>query len=315
MLVLGAQGLVAGTAWRVQVSGTGPGADAIVAVLRADGNVVGSVDGVLAAPGPDVDATVVVTADGVLVRVGGSSALAVAALRADLAEAVPGRAVRVLGSDGRVALDVTAHLLPGAVALTSVVLAFPGTAERVARWRHRGTLDLLTGAGGLRGPAGWVLLVPSLVPSRMLLTLPAVGVAVLGCGLTGNLDVGPAGFAGLTATFLLGSTVCTGLGVLGGFLLRSREEVQAFSWSVVALTAVFGGVLVPLDAVPEAAAAALRLSPSSLYADGWRHGLTGGPVGREALLVAVPVVVLALVAVLVQRLGVPAAREERTGRR
>lgn len=300
-LALTVQGLVTGTAWRVQVAGEGPAATHVAAALQRDGDVVDAVHGLLAAPGPDVDATIVVTDELVLVRVTASSALAVADLRSVVADTLPGRPVQVLGPDGRPAHDLSAHLLAGAVALTAVVLAFPGTAERVACWRRRGTLGLLTGAGGLRGPAGLRLLGLALLPSRMLLTVPAVVVALVGCALTRTLDLRGTGVAVLVVTFVLGSAVCTGLGMVGGFLLRSRGEVAALSWIVVGLVVVFGGVLLPFSGVPQAAADVLRWSPSSVFADSWRDGLTGGPVGvRDLGGIALLFVGSALVAVLVQ---------------
>lgn len=299
VLVLTVQGFLAGTSWRVQVAG--PGAERVGGVLLRDGDRVEPVAGALAAPGPDVDATVVVTGGAVLVRVAADSALAAGDLRRAAAEALPGVPVRVLGPDGREVHDVTAQLLPGAVGLTVVVLAFPGTAGRVARWRRRGTLDLLTGAGGLRGPGAPRLLGLVLLPSRVLLAVPAAAVAVLGCALTGTLAPSGAAIALLAATFVLGSAACTGLGVLAAALLRPRAEVRALSWTVVALTAVFGGVLLPPSGVLPVASAVLRWSPSSVVAGSWREGLTGTPPGTGAVAgVAVLLSVLVLVLVLLR---------------
>ncbi|WP_432564901.1 hypothetical protein [Kineococcus sp. SYSU DK003] len=185
-----------------------------------------------------------------------------------------------------------AHLLPTAVALTALVLGLPGTAGRVVRWRGRGTLALLLGAGGLRRPGRARRLALVLVPSRLLLTVPAAVVAVAGCALTGTLDVGArttatgvlSGALGLVVVAVLGSATCTTLGVLAGCLLRPREA-RLVLWPAAVVVAL-GGVLVPLPVLPDPAAAVLRWIPPAVMAEGLREGLTSG-AGPRGVTVAV----------------------------
>jgi hypothetical protein len=265
--------LVPAGPWTVQVGG--PGSAVVTAALRDAGQDVRAVEGgALGAPGPGLDATVVVTREGhALVRTSPTAVLAAGELRATVTAALGGAAtVEVLGPDGRPLRDVDAFLLPGAVALTAVLLGAAGTAGRVVGWRRRGTIGLLLGAAGLgAGRGGSLRAALVLVPSRWVLLVPAVALATVGAGTLPH----PAALPAFLAVCAIGGAACTVLGVLLGCVLRSRREARVVSWSLVVLTAVFGGVVVPFAVLPEAVVAVLRWSPPAVFADGVRAVLTG----------------------------------------
>lgn len=299
----------------VVVAGDPAAVGALVDALGESGDAVDGAGDRLGAPGPGVDATVVVApdADRATIRLSHRASFAAGDLRQEVTAAVPGARVEVLGPGGDVVHDSSGQLLPGAVVLTALVLALPGTAGRVVAWRRRGVLDvLLPAVAGRYGSVGAALrLALLLVPSRWLLTLPAVVVAVLGCAATGVLSLDVASCVGFATVVLLGSAACTTLGVLVGCLLRSRREARAVLWPAVAVVAVFGLVLLPPPVLPDPAAAVLRWTPPAVFADGLRTALTATPGTSPAIAAAVLAVVLAAATAVLVRWFRTALRPER----
>lgn len=287
---------------------TSVGTHALVESLTDRGDVVSVASGALGAPGPGLDATVVVAPSGdrVTVRVTETGAFAVDGLRREVGDALPGAQVEVLGPDGQDVHGSAGQLLPGAVVLTALVLALPGTAGRVVGWRTRGALDvLLPAVAGRHGPhrAG-LRMALLLVPSRWLLTIPSVVVTVVGCAIADVLVVDVTSVAVLASLVLLGSAVCTTLGTLVGCLLRSRREARVLLWPTVVVVAVFGLVLLPSAVLPGAAAAVLRWTPTAVFAEGMRDAVTAR-TGTATLvsLAVLAVVLVAVTAVLVRAFG------------
>lgn len=234
----------------------------------------------LGAPGPGVDATVTVPATGtVLVRVAPSATWAVGDLLAAVQRALPGRTVRVLGPDGHAAHGVAGQLQPAVLVLTAVVLALPGTAGRVRSWRRRGTLALLAGTTTARGVRA-VRLAGALLPSRLLLAVPAVVVVVA------VNRPGPVSLLVLVLLAAAGTAAGTAVGALVGGLLRTGRETGPLLWALAALVGLFGGVLLPAAVLPDAADTVLRFTPTAWFADGVRTALAGGPVVPALLPVA-----------------------------
>jgi len=262
--------------WTVQVSGERAAVGVLVGELGAAGiEVRESGGGTLAAPGPEVDATIVARADGMLVRTGPGSGLAADDLRAAAAEALPGADVEVRGPDGRLVAGVQGYLLPASVTLTAVLLGVAGTAARVVGWRRRGTVALLVASGLLgTGPRSGLRAALVLVPSRWLLLAPAVVVAGV-ASFPGQAGSGWSWIPQLLVLSALGGGACTTAGVLLGCLLRSGREARVASWVLVVLVAVFGGVLVPVGFFPDAAAAVVSWAPPAVLADGLRAVLAG----------------------------------------
>lgn len=266
-----------GDAQVVQVAGARP-AVAVERALTAAGEEVRS-PGVgtarataLGAPGPGVDATVTVPADGpVLVRVAPSATWAVGDLLEAVQRALPSRTVRVLGPDGHAAHGVAGQLQPAVLVLTAVVLALPGTAGRVRSWRRRGTLALLAGTTTARGVRA-VRLAGALLPSRLLLAVPAVVLVVA------VNRPGPVPLVVLVLLAAAGTAAGTAVGALVGGLLRTGRETGPLLWALAGLVGLFGGVLLPAAVLPDAADTVLQFTPTAWFADGVRTALAGGPV-------------------------------------
>lgn len=301
LAVLAGQLLVLDRPRTVALSGDGAAVAVLGDAFGAGGDAVstagGPPGGSSGGPGAGVDASVAVAAGGqrVTVRLAQAAVFAAGDLRREITAALPHAQVQVLGPDGAVVHDSAGQLLPAAVVLTALVLALPGTAGRVVDWRRRGVVDVLLPAAAARhGRRGAGLrLALLLVPSRWLLTLPAVVVAVGGCALTGVLALDLASALAFAALVLVGSATCTTLGTLVGCLLRSRREARAVLWPAVGVVALVGLVLLPAPVLPAAAAAVLRWTPPAVFAEGVRTALTGAPGTSPALSLGLLAVVLA----------------------
>lgn len=278
LLVVGVLAALSGLAeedgpFTVQVADLDAASLQTAAALGAEGHVVTTGTGRSAAPGPGVDATVVVrhTPDlTVRIVVAERSPAAGRVLAATVSAALPAATVSTSLPDGSTPYDPAAFLLPGALPLAVLLLALPGTGGRVVRWRATGALRLLVTAGGGAGGLHWALL-----PSRALLSLVAAGSTVLVCAATGVLAPADGRLPALAVTAVLG-TLC--LLVAGSFvatLLRSEHESRVLLWLGVGVTSVFCGILLPFFVVPAPAAAVLGWTPTAVFADAWRSLLTG----------------------------------------
>ncbi len=172
-------------------------------------------------------------------------------------------------------------LTPGVLALAVMSTAFTSLAIATGFERRYGVLKRLGASplprtGLLAGKVGAVLL----VESGQLALLCGVG-AALGWDPSGGVTA----VAGAALLVLLGTAAFGALGLLLAGTLRAEATLAAANLVHLLLLAG-GGVVVPLDRYPDAAAAHLVLLPSGALGEGLRDVLSGGG------LAATPIVVL-----------------------
>lgn len=191
-----------------------------------------------------------------------------------------------LGTDDRLGA-----VAPGAVALAVLSTAFTSQAIATGFDRRWGVLRLLAttplGRGGLL--AGKALAV---------LAVEAVQVIVL-AGVALALGWRPvlAGVPAAAGVLVLGTAAFVALALVLAGTLRT-EAVLAVANLVWVLLAAGGGALLPLDLLPDAAAAVVRYLPSGALGEGLREALATGsvPVVHLAVLGAWTVAGAALAA-------------------
>ena len=172
-------------------------------------------------------------------------------------------------------------LVPGVLALAVMSTAFTGQAIATGFERSYGVLKRL-GATAL--------------PRRLLLAAKTLAVLVVEVGqvavAVAGLALGWSPTGGVLPALLLlalGTAAFSGLGLLMAGTLRAEATLAAANLVYVVLL-VTGGVVFPLAAFPDGAAALLALTPLAALAEGLRAAL-GGAGGLGA--VAAPLAVLA----------------------
>lgn len=168
-----------------------------------------------------------------------------------------------LGAGRRIDLVV-----PGVFALAIVSTAFTGQAIATGFDRRYGVLRFFgvtpLGRGGLLGGKALAVLI--------VVAIQAVVLSVLGLALGWRPDL--PGIAVAVALALLGCWAWVALAMLLAGTLRA-EAVLAVANLIWVLLAALGGILVPTDRMPDAAADVVRLLPSGALGDGLRAALTG----------------------------------------
>lgn len=158
---------------------------------------------------------------------------------------------------------------PRILALAVMSTAFTGAAIALGFDRRYGVLKRLAATALPR----W-----SMITGRVLANLAVIGIQLVALGgvaaLLGWRPVA-AGIGWALLVVLLGGLAFGALGVLLGGSLRA-EVVLALANAVWFVLLLAGGVVVPLDALPDGLAAVVRFLPSGALAEGLRVALTEG---------------------------------------
>lgn len=181
--------------------------------------------------------------------------------------------VAVLPIDGR-AVD---FLLPGTIALAIVATSFVSLGIATGYERAYGVLKRLGGAPVPRWAIlGAKALAVLAIESVQIALLVGLAVAVLGWtpGAGGSLLVA-------ILALVLGTVAFAGLGLAMAGALRA-EATLALANGLFLVFLLLGGIVLPVDRLPDAIEPVARLLPATALAEALRVGL-GGPDGVEAL--------------------------------
>lgn len=174
-------------------------------------------------------------------------------------------------------------LLPGSLALAVIATSLVNLGIATAYERHYGVLKRLGGSPLTRGGllAAKILAVLAVEIAEVVL-LVAIALMALGW------SVQP-GFAPvlLVVGLLLGTVTFAGLGLLLAGALRA-EATLALANGLFLAALMLGGIVLPLDHLPNALVAVARVLPAAALADTFRVALGSGgdPVGPVAILIA-----------------------------
>jgi ABC-2 type transport system permease protein len=176
------------------------------------------------------------------------------------------------------------RLLPGSIALAVIAASLVSLAISTGFERSYGVIKRLGGS-----PAGTSVVVAAktvsvlLVEAVQLVLLVGIAVGLLGFQ-AGPTVSGPV----ILAALLLGTVAFAGLGLLMAGTLRA-EATLALANLLLLLCLVLGGVVLPLDRLPEAVAAVAAVLPPALLTEALAIGfgtLAGDPSGPLLLLAA-----------------------------
>jgi len=162
-------------------------------------------------------------------------------------------------------------LLPGAMALAVIATGLVNLGIATAYERHYVVLKRLGGSPLTRG---------GLLAAKMLAVLAVeiaevvllVAIAALVLGWTAQAGVAP---GLLVAGLLLGTVTFAGLGLLMAGALRA-EATLALANGLFLAAMMMGGIVLPLDHLPDALVAVARLLPAAALADTFRIALGSG---------------------------------------
>ena len=175
----------------------------------------------------------------------------------------------VLARTELVQLDTTDRIgvvAPGALALAVMSTAFTSQAIATGFDRRSGVLRLL--ATTPLGPDG--LLVGKVLA---ILAVELIQLVVLG-GVAAGLGWRPTGVLPAVLLIALGTAAFTSLALLVAGTLRA-EAVLAGANLLWVLLLVGGGILLPVDTLPDGLATVVRLLPSGALGEGLRAALGG----------------------------------------
>ena len=186
------------------------------------------------------------------------------------------------------------RLLPGSIALAVIAAAFVSLAITTGFERQYGVIKRLGGS-----PAGSSALVAAKTAAVIVVELVQlvllVGIAVAALGWS----AGPTASAGVTlGAMALGTIAFAGLGLLIAGTLRA-EATLALANLLFLVFLVLGGIVVPLDRLPDAVAQVAAALPAAALTQALAIGLghAQGDAGPElALLAGWGVVLVALAA-------------------
>ncbi|MEU5162169.1 ABC transporter permease [Streptomyces sp. NPDC020875] len=162
-------------------------------------------------------------------------------------------------------------LAPGVLALAVLSTAFTGQAIATGFERRYGVLKRL-GASPL---PRWALMCAKTLSVLLTQLLQITLLTAIALGLGWSPKGGVTGFAAVLLLLALGTASFCGLGLLMAGTLRAEATLAAANL-VFLLLLVGGGVIVPLDRFPDAAADVLALLPISALSGGLRDILTDG---------------------------------------
>jgi ABC-2 type transport system permease protein len=169
------------------------------------------------------------------------------------------------------AADPVAFLLPGVLALAIVASGLVNVGIATAYERHYGVLKRLGGSPLTRGE----LIVAKLGAVVAFETVQVALLLAIAAGLLGWSPAGPVNAALLVAAVLLGTAAFAGLGLLLAGTLRAEATLALANGLFLAILLV-GGIVQPLDQLPEPLAAVAALLPGAALADVFRVALGSG---------------------------------------
>jgi ABC-2 type transport system permease protein len=178
--------------------------------------------------------------------------------------------------------DPLDFLVPGALTLAIIASSLVNLGIATAYERNYGVLKRLGGSpltrSGLMTAKVATVVVVELLQCALLLAI-AVGL---------GWRIGPgASFAWFTAAFALGTLAFAGLGLLLAGTLRAEATLAVTNAAFIACL-LLGGIVVPLDQLPDPVAAIAGLLPAAALSDTFRYALgTGEDVARAIAILAV----------------------------
>jgi ABC-2 type transport system permease protein len=183
-------------------------------------------------------------------------------------------------------------LLPGTLALAILATGLVNLGIATAYERSYGVLKRLGGS-----PLGRVGLIGAKVLAILVievgLVVLLIVLAVVTLGWRPGPAVSPAGFA---AAFVLGNAAFAGLGLLLAGTLRA-EATLALANALFVGSLLVGGVILPVDHLPEPFAAVAGLLPADALSEAFRASLgAGGDPARPIAVLAVWAAVAVLAA-------------------
>jgi ABC-2 type transport system permease protein len=174
-------------------------------------------------------------------------------------------------------------LLPGSLALAVIATSLVNLGIATAYERHYGVLKRLGGSpltrGGLLAAKALAVLVVEIAEVVLL-----VAIAVLALGWRVQPGVAP---GLLVAGLLVGTVTFAGLGLLLAGALRA-EATLALANGLFLAALMLGGIVLPLDHLPDALVGVARVLPAAALADTFRIALGSGgdALGPVAILAA-----------------------------
>ncbi|HXG26710.1 MAG TPA: ABC transporter permease [Candidatus Binatia bacterium] len=168
-------------------------------------------------------------------------------------------------------------LVPGTIALGIVAAGLVNLGIATAYERHYGVLKRLGGAPIPR----WAF-VAAKVAAVLVIELVQVVVLAAAANLAFGWTPGPSGQPLLVfVAVALGTVAFVGLGLLLAGALRA-EAVLAIANGLFLALLMLGGVVLPVDHLPELLRPIAAVLPSSALADLLRHGLDAGTTAAAA---------------------------------
>lgn len=179
---------------------------------------------------------------------------------------------------GQARIDV---LLPGTLALAIIAAGLVNLGIATAYERSYGVLKRLGGS-----PLGRTGLIVAKLTTVVLVEIAVVAVlivlAVAVFGWRPGADASPAAFV---AAFLLGTAAFAGLGLALAGTLRAEATLTLANALFIACL-LLGGVVVPVDHLPDALATISGLLPAAALSEAFRASLgVGGDLGRSLAVV------------------------------
>ena len=168
---------------------------------------------------------------------------------------------------GGIAADPLAFLVPGALALAVVATSLVNLGIATGYERHYGVLKRL-GGSPLTRPS---LLVAKVATVFVVETLQIVllGLIALWLGWRPGPDASVAVFV---AAWVLGTAAFAGLGLLLAGTLRAEATLALTNAAFIACL-LLGGIVVPVDHLPEPLAALAGMLPAAALSDAFRAAL------------------------------------------
>ena len=172
--------------------------------------------------------------------------------------------------------DPIPTLLPGTIALGIVAAGLVNLGIATAYERHYGVLKRLGGAPLPR----WAFIAAKLLAVLVLEAVQVALLVVVAIVVFHWTPDGPISVIGLLAAVLLGTATFVGLGLLLAGTLRA-EAVLALANGLFLALLMIGGVVLPVDHLPELLQPIASLLPSAALADLLRSSLgTVTPAGQ-----------------------------------
>jgi ABC-2 type transport system permease protein len=174
-------------------------------------------------------------------------------------------------------------LLPGSLALAVIATSLVNLGIATAYERHYGVLKRLGGSPLTRGGLMTAKMLAVLVVEAGQVLL-LVAIAALALGWSPPASAAP---ALVVVALLLGTSAFAGLGLLLAGALRA-EATLALANGLFLVALMLGGIILPLDHLPDPLAAVAGVLPAAALADAFRIGLgsNGDPVMPVVILAA-----------------------------